>query len=77
MVALIDSYGNLIIRGFPGEKLGGKYNSRKYHARRKIGAIIARGNAQIGGNFCNKNEKLSDKLSKSQHRDYFRLKAND
>jgi hypothetical protein len=65
MVALFDGYGNLIIRGMPGEKLGGGYNYRKSHARRQTGAIIARGSSQIG----------ASKYNGTRH--YCRLKADD
>ncbi len=67
MLALFNSYGDLIIRGMPGEKLGQKYNSRKSHARRQTGAIIARGVSQ-NSNKANNGGK---------NRNYRRLKADD
>lgn len=70
MIALFNSYGDLIIRGMPGEKLGQKYNSRKSHARRQTGAIIARGSA-------NSNISKSNPQNNNKSRDYRRLKADD
>lgn len=65
MIALIDSYGGIIIRGMPGEKLGDGYKtkSRKSHARRQTGAIIARG--------------ASFSREKDKNRNYHRLKCHD
>ena len=65
MVVLFDKYGEMVIRGMPGERLGDQYKtkSRKSHARRQTGAIIARGGV------------LSNKRNKN--RDYYRLKCQD
>lgn len=67
MVIIFDGYGNPIIRGMPGERLGDKCKtkSRKSHARRQTGAIIARG---IG---------FPKSENKNRDRDYYRLKCND
>lgn len=65
MIALIDSYGGIIIRGMPGEKLGDGYKtkSRKSHARRQTGAIIARAGVSF--------------KKKDKNRNYHRLKCHD
>lgn len=65
MVVIFDRYGKPIIRGMPGEKLGDSYKtkSRKSHARRQTGAIIARAGVSF---------KKNDK-----NRNYYRLKCQD